>query len=414
VEWEKLNEVDTPQLASSAADLAVLRRIVEARRDVFADVRRARTAGDAQWPADSSASAELKQLEDGRYLQDLESLLQYAVTIDHAAGDDASAVEHLRDMLFVSRLAGRCPGSAALLRAAGMASLAAETLDNVCSTLQINAMPRSCSPAQVRSLIDDLMDDDNFRRRVADAVRSDAAGTIRWVREVQDGRQMKIYGGSTISGQWQLALVPHWANWVAGKIAGPFYTFKGVDQLDFQMELLRAVSAPDYPSLLCELPAPPRPIQRDFVFGADWVIRDFPRHYGDLWVGMCFETCAERRLAATQLALRWYTRDHSGHLPPSLDVLVPEYLPSVPEDICAKVGTRIGYMPAATQPFVYSVSRNGLDDLAAGVWTAPINASVDNRLRMPDLIWYVGPPSAIMPPVPIGTSRLKGSSQPGQ
>lgn len=413
-ELEKVNDVDPLRGSASPPDLAELRRIVGARREVFADLRRARAAGNARWPADSSASADLKRLTDVSHLQDLQYLLQYAVTVDHSAGDDAAAVEHLRDMLFVSRVAGRCSGSPAFLLACGMAERAVESLDDVCFTLQVNAMQRSAERSQVRSLVDELVDDDNFERRVADAVRSDALDTIHWIRDSQDGRQRKIVGQSTVSGQWQVVLVPHWANLVAGKIAGPFYAFKGAYQLDFQMELLRAVSAPDYPSLCLQLPAPPRPIQRDFVFGADWVMRDFSRQSGDLWVGICFETCAARRLAAAQLALRWYSCDHSGQLPASLDALVPQYLPSVPQDICAASGTRIGYVPAATQPFVYSVGRNGVDDLAAGGWTAPSNASVDDRFRMPDLVWYVGPPRPTTPPAPIGTSPLKSSAQSGR
>ena len=45
-----------------------------------------------------------------------------------------------------------------------------------------------------------------------------------------------------------------------------------------------------------------------------------------------YAALTELRLAAAAVALRAYAADHNGALPPSLDALVPKYLPAVPAD----------------------------------------------------------------------------------
>jgi hypothetical protein len=89
-------------------------------------------------------------------------------------------------------------------------------------------------------------------------------------------------------------------------------------------------------------------------------------HY-DAHAGLHFRALAERRLAATALALRLYSAAHAGHLPVRLDDLVPEYLPGVPTDPMAR-GGKLVYRPAGDDPVLYSVgddaTDNGGDDRA--------------------------------------------------
>ena len=76
----------------------------------------------------------------------------------------------------------------------------------------------------------------------------------------------------------------------------------------------------------------------------------------------------ERRMAAVSLAARVYRADH-GVWPPSIDALVPEYLPEVPADALAPDGARLRYLvlPNALpdgrdRPVVYSAGDNGVYD----------------------------------------------------
>jgi hypothetical protein len=88
---------------------------------------------------------------------------------------------------------------------------------------------------------------------------------------------------------------------------------------------------------------------------------------------------AERRLSAAALAVRLYQVGHDGLFPPSLDALVPQYLPSVPTDPFNANGKPLRYviLPGALpdgrhRPLVYSVGLDGSDDTATrGAATVP-------------------------------------------
>src|SRR5439155_3042658 len=80
-----------------------------------------------------------------------------------------------------------------------------------------------------------------------------------------------------------------------------------------------------------------------------------------------FRVSAERRFAAVSLAARLYALDHAGRYPPSLNALVPDYLPALPADPFAADGRAVGYLIAENgkRPIVYSVDENGRDDTNA-------------------------------------------------
>jgi len=99
---------------------------------------------------------------------------------------------------------------------------------------------------------------------------------------------------------------------------------------------------------------------------------------------------AERRLAATALAIRLYQHDHAGRLPPTLDALVPAYLPAVPLDPLAAGGQPVKYLPDAKLPYVYSVGENGSDETIGWKWRP--DETVADVHRAPDLFFHLTPP----------------------
>ncbi len=68
-----------------------------------------------------------------------------------------------------------------------------------------------------------------------------------------------------------------------------------------------------------------------------------------------FRVMVDQHLAATALAIRWYAVDHSGQLPPTLDALIPKYLPAMPTDFLAADSHPIRYLPQSANPIIYSV-----------------------------------------------------------
>jgi hypothetical protein len=74
-----------------------------------------------------------------------------------------------------------------------------------------------------------------------------------------------------------------------------------------------------------------------------------------------YRSRAARRLAAAALAVRWYALEHDGTLPATLDKLVPDYLPHVPEDPFDPAGSSIRYVSDPNRPILYSVGDDGID-----------------------------------------------------
>lgn len=66
-----------------------------------------------------------------------------------------------------------------------------------------------------------------------------------------------------------------------------------------------------------------------------------------------FECLARRRLTATAVAIRLYETDH-GQLPQTLDELVPQYLPRIPENPLLGDGSPICYDPHPQSPQLYT------------------------------------------------------------
>lgn len=79
-------------------------------------------------------------------------------------------------------------------------------------------------------------------------------------------------------------------------------------------------------------------------------------------VGLHQWALMRRQLAGTGLAIRLYELDH-GRRPQTLQQLVPDYLPGVPEDRFATDHSAIRYKPNASPPVLYSIGVNGLDDM---------------------------------------------------
>ncbi len=75
---------------------------------------------------------------------------------------------------------------------------------------------------------------------------------------------------------------------------------------------------------------------------------------------MHFGAIAQRRLAATALAIRLYELVH-GRRPAKLEALVGAYLPSVPDDPFSGNGAKIRYT-LAEPPVLYSIGIDGIDN----------------------------------------------------
>jgi hypothetical protein len=115
---------------------------------------------------------------------------------------------------------------------------------------------------------------------------------------------------------------------------------------------------------------------------------------------------ADRRMTAVSLAAQLYHADH-GQWPPTLDALVPQYLPRVPRDPLAPDGRPLGYVllkgclpGGGDRPLVYSVGDDGVGDSArGGIPTTPWYGWHGGRDEWRDLTHWVPASAATQPGV---------------
>ncbi len=99
---------------------------------------------------------------------------------------------------------------------------------------------------------------------------------------------------------------------------------------------------------------------------------------------------AQARLLMAELALHAYRLDHEDN-PKGLADLVPDYLPSIPED---PFGNHpLIYMKGATGPILYSVGPDGRDDGGRPIPATSFSPTArgDFRIDLPESIPEKGP-----------------------
>ncbi len=110
-----------------------------------------------------------------------------------------------------------------------------------------------------------------------------------------------------------------------------------------------------------------------------------------------FRNIAERRMAATALAMRMYEVDH-GARPESLEQLVPDYLPAVPDDPFFDGKRKISYAPDTDKPVLYSVWLDGEDD--GGQYTTYADGDGVDIDESPDLVFFLNGDRPTKTPAP--------------
>jgi hypothetical protein len=94
-------------------------------------------------------------------------------------------------------------------------------------------------------------------------------------------------------------------------------------------------------------------------FRAESLLREWVRHRSFV------RSLAAQNMAAVALALRLYEFDH-GARPDRLELLVPDYLPSLPDDPYTTPGTPVRYIPDQPVPRLYCVGTGQTDEF--GLW----------------------------------------------
>ena len=311
----------------------------------------------------------------------LAMLAKCSALYEHSKSNDGQAMEYSQALLGQARTIDQsAPFLISHLVAIGIEMTATSAIDQIAPELAVDAAgparPSSgcASRDQVAALIDDLLNDGP---RSAAAERS-------WY-----GERMAQLDGVRHPGLGGFG-VPDFP------LLYPMFKLDGVRMAARTAQVATAMSRPNLPEARDHLPpqlANSVPALEEVSQVMSRVLEpSFRRH-----LEQHYRAATERHAAAILLAIRMYRLDHGGAYPPSLEALVPAYLPQVPIDAMAAGGRPMRYCPERKPPVIYSVGSNGTDD---GGTSLP-GPGID-RWQMADAVWELEPsPSerrALTPP----------------
>lgn len=351
--------------------------IVALNQGPLALARRARSQRGVDWKCPVNVPPFGWPLPHLNSQRELANLQRYAGMHDHATGDDAEAIERVEDILRQSRAVDADPPLIIThLVAMGIRSSAIALIEWVTPDLQVDlgtpkVGSRAANRAQVLTLIQELLDDDAFCRSSVRAYQGERMWAVA---------SMQSYAAGNASA---FGLLP------GGKpiwLVKPMVELESLRIADRYATCIAALKAPDYPSASAALPATASDHEAHLQSVSGIVSRIMGTNY-KRFVFLEFRAATDRRAAAIHLAVRLYQVDHGGHLPATLDELVPAYLPRVPNDPMAAGSRLMQYRPAANPPVIYSVGENGTDE---GGSIATLVAGHD-RWRGADAVYPLGP-----------------------
>lgn len=386
-DWKKFNDDVSFEEGLSPEHRELIKRIAGKESDVFALVRSARGKPDADWQLQFNSPLISVQLPDLNQMRDVGRIEQVAVYDRFLDGDHAEAVEHVRDTLGVGRAVNRQPFLVSHLVAAGINGLALQEVERLGPQLEV-ARPggkanvaKPATPEQVRALIKDLLDETRVSEGFSDAMRGERVAQVDTGIAVAERRLSLAMltgmagGGGGGGGFNPLGLVPKGLLYDDARIMA-----------DFTTKLQRAAEqSPDYPTF--KKNEPPMPPEVGGASPFHVLIRVMMPSF-DRAVQRHFQARADRRMAATVLAIRLYQADHDGQLPAKLEDLVPNYLPAVPVDPMA-AGRPIRYVRDNDRPRVYSAGENGTDE--GGSDKPTVTRKVVTRWDREDAIYDLKP-----------------------
>jgi len=296
-------------------------------------------------------------------MRGLENVLSTTALVEHRDGRDDLVVRRFAQMLYLADTCAQTPAMVAHSVALGLNESATTRIELLAPDLRIGTTTGDAPVADVHKLIATLLDETTIQSgfdTALQAERMSLTDTIAYLgRDEKQGFALRYF-------------------------ARPWVEQQALAALERATVVIDAVDdAADWPTARARLAAlPPMPKRAGLAHDLDsltTIRRASETH---------FLTLADRRLAATALAIRLYQRDHAGARPSTLDELVPAYLPKIPLDAMAAGGQVIKYLPRADRPVLYSAGQNGVDDSGSEA-PMPNEYGWFNEWRRLDRVFYL-------------------------
>lgn len=350
----------------TAEDLAHAATVLEQNAQVFELLDEARRVGDVAWP-EFPLNVSLTGKNYWPQVRSLAKFLHFAARYHHQIGDHAAALDVLHRGRFLvaaqTENSGLIPHLVLLAVDARNVATAESMAPTFCAS-------RACAAPDViaaerdslKLLIADLIDESRMHhsmRRAAEHERAMSLNTLRGLVSGDMSAQAVLGNVAAQPSLWERAqlymLVPLAATAAQQLLAHStsLEQFAGLDRSDELDDLLLGIPSNDVYDRCSSLPG---------NLGSFFQVLEYLQTDGtERFFYLHIRLLASRRLAAIRWALRIYELDHGG-LPETLEVLVPDYLPRLPEDPFAAPGATFHYRPGIPTGVLYSISHNGEDD----------------------------------------------------
>lgn len=328
----------------------------KAHAATFSSIRGARSFPQAQIRSEFTI-ASIMTFGGFNRLRDLANHVVDGAEYQHLHGNEAEAIERLLDALHIAKAMRSDPTLISQLVAVGLDSQACAGVGHVAPAVRIDAAGAggAATPAQIRKLIDVLLDDEELHRAMRDTIEAERTVGLEILRS--EGERTWAMRPAAVRGQV--------------RVLEDFEVNVRIAAADNAAEAKRAAAgygpreqrASDDPFLAAGRRDHAPRYSRWFESGPRSLLRAIEQK---------FRALGERRAAAVILELQLYHADHNAW-PDKLQALVPDYLPKLPTDPFYDDGRSIGYVvrkgdrpDGADRPMVY-FDAGSTDD----VWIDP-------------------------------------------
>jgi hypothetical protein len=338
--------------------------------------RLARQHDKINWNITWSGNLVYLLLPDVAPTRGLARILTLAAAQQHRHGNDSQAVQSLRDLHHLADAMNQFspPLLVSHLVAIGIDAIESDAVNHLSWVLHPPGS-QSAEGRQIADLIRDLLNEQQFQ-----------TGGIRcWFGE----RRLVLDNAPT----WQPQMG------IMGMFLHPMFELDEAHMLANLSIASGAIQQPNWPLARGMIGPRVSPQSQRGVFFVSHIFSELFSPSLNPAIEQHFRVLAERRAAVIALAIVLYRSDHGQQWPRTLDDLVPQYLPAVPQDPFAAQSTPFLYKRnAAGGPIIYSVGENGIDDGGSETPAGPRSGYSPDRWDDLDAVFHLTPQTAATAP----------------
>jgi hypothetical protein len=335
-------------IAYTDHEISDLTRWMDDEQNTRSMVRQARAHPIVAWNMKFGSPAIMTLLPDLSTQRSLANTLRVVSYVEHHRGNDAGAVEALRDLSFVAdAMQQYLPTLVSHLVGIGIGAITSDAAINLSREMAIADESAATRPggapasrAQVFQLIADLSDERQYR-----------LGGIR-----------SLYGERT-GALDSIKALPMQAMPSAGlNVFRPAFQLDVINMLRAETQVSLAMGQPTLASARALMPNIQPMHNRQGVSMLTHLLSSILTPSLNRFAVTHYRGLTDRRAAVIALAIRLWRFDHDGKWPASLDDLVPGYLAATPVDPMSPTAAPFHYKPDAPGgAIIYSVGECGTD-----------------------------------------------------